>query len=147
MIAIALSGITAFPVYTELNFVLQRGWLDTTHFPGSWLNEVFQGIADTQSKYPFLFYGFDWLAFAHIVIAALFYGVYKDPVRNKFIVDWGIFCCIAIIPLAFICGPIRGIPLLHMLIDCSFGVIGIIPLLICRKLILQLEKIEGENKK
>jgi hypothetical protein len=36
--------------------------------------------------------------------------------------------CVAIIPLAFICGPIRQIPFYWRLIDCSFGVFGIIPL-------------------
>ncbi len=109
----------------------------------NWLNTVYVGVADTQAKYPFLFYGFDWLAFAHLMIASLFYGVYKDPVKNKFIINWAMFCCIAIIPLAFICGPIRAIPLTHIIIDCCFGVFGIIPLLICKKWI---EKFENLSK-
>ena len=141
MVMLALSGITAFPVYTELHLLKQSGFMDGTGFVSNWLNDVYNAVADVQQRYPFLFYGYDWLAFAHLVIAALFYGVYKDPVRNKFIISWGMFCCMAIIPLAFICGPIRGIPLKHILIDCSFGVIGIIPLLICRRYINQLEKI------
>ena len=87
-----------------------------------------------------LAYGFDWLAFAHIVIAMAFIGPLKDPVKNKWIIDWAILACLAIIPLAFIAGPIRHIPIFHILIDCSFGVIGLIPLLICRKMIKQLEK-------
>jgi len=141
IIALALSGITAFPVYTELKWLMETGWMNTTHFPGNWLQRVYAGVANTQASYPFLFYGYDWLAFAHLMIAALFYGVYKDPVKNKFIIDWGMFCCLAIIPLAFICGSIRGIPFLHILIDCSFGIFGLIPLLICRKYIVQLENI------
>lgn len=36
-------------------------------------------------------------------------------------------------------GPIRGIPWFHILIDCSFGIIGIIPLWITRKWIKKLE--------
>jgi hypothetical protein len=48
--------------------------------------------------------------------------------------------CVAIIPLAFICGSIRQIPLYWRLIDCSFGVFGIIPLYLCRKWIKELEK-------
>lgn len=139
MIALALSGITAFPVYTELKWFMNSGFMQPGNIFYDWLNEVWLAIAATQEKYPFLFYGYDWLAFAHIVIAALFYGVYKDPVKNKFIIDWGIFCCIGVIPLAFICGPIRDIPLKHILIDCSFGVAGIIPLLLCRKYIRELE--------
>jgi len=136
---LALSGITAFPVYTELTLLKQQGLMDGTGFIATWLGEVYNAVADTQQQHPFLFYGYDWLAFAHLVIASVFYGVYKNPVRNKFIIDWGMFCCIAVIPLAFICGPIRGIPLTHILIDCSFGVIGIMPLIVCKGYINQME--------
>ncbi|CAN5780821.1 hypothetical protein BH10BAC2_BH10BAC2_45190 [soil metagenome] len=142
MIALALSGITAFPVYTELTWLKQQGWMNDDQFFGPWLNSVYEAVVNTYDKYPFLFYGYDWLAFAHIMIAALFYGVYKDPVRNKFILNWGMFCCVSIIPLAFICGNIRGIPIYHILIDCSFGVIGIIPLFICRKYVEQLSALQ-----
>jgi len=45
--------------------------------------------------------------------------------------------CVAIIPLAFIAGTIRDIPLHWRLIDCSFGVFGIIPLIISYKLVKQ----------
>lgn len=142
IIATAISGITAFPVYTELKWFMGSGIIKPGNIFYGWLNEVWLAIAATQEKYPFLFYGYDWLAFAHIVIAALFYGVYKDPVRNKFIIDWGMFCCIGVIPLAFICGPIRDIPLKHILIDCSFGIVGIIPLWLCRKYINELEVVK-----
>ncbi len=145
IIMLALSGLTAFPVYSELHWLKQFSIMNSNNFISNWLNEVYNAVADAQEHYPFIFYGFDWLAFAHLVIALLFYGVYKNPVRNKFIVSWGMFCCIAIIPLAFICGPIRGIPLPHILIDCSFGVIGIIPLYICRKYITQLEALQKAN--
>jgi hypothetical protein len=145
MIMLALSGITAFPVYTELHWLQQQGVMDGTGFISTWLRQVYNAVADIQQRHLFLFYGYDWLAFAHLVIASLFYGVYKDPVRNKFIISWGMFCCIAIIPLAFICGPIRGIPLSHILIDCSFGVLGIIPLLLCKKYINQLERTVAAN--
>ena len=52
----------------------------------------------------------------------------------------GIVACIAIFPLAMICGPLRGIPFYWRLIDCSFGVIGIIPLVYCLGLLKQIEK-------
>ena len=145
IISLALSGITAFPVYTELTWLKQQGWMNENQFLGAWLNEVYNAVIDTYNKYPFLFYGYDWLAFAHIMIAAVFYGVYTDPVRNKFILSWGMFCCVCIIPLAFICGNIRGIPVYHIFIDCSFGLIGIIPLLICRRYVLRLESLQKAN--
>ena len=87
-----------------------------------------------------LAYGFDWLAFAHIVIAMAFIGPLKDPVKNKWIIDWAILACLAVLPLAFIAGTIRHIPIFHILIDCSFGIIGLIPLIICRNMIRALEK-------
>jgi len=49
--------------------------------------------------------------------------------------------CVGVIPLALICGPLRGIPFYWQLIDCSFGVVGFIPLLICRNYILECEKL------
>lgn len=49
------------------------------------------------------------------------------------------FACVAVIPLAMICGPIRGIPLYWRLVDCSFGVIGILPLIYCLTLIRRME--------
>lgn len=101
-----------------------------------WLEKVWK---ETSDKHPFLFYGFDWLAFAHLVIALLFIGPYRDPVRNKWVIQWGIIACLCIVPLAFIAGPIRGIPGFHILVDCAFGIIGIIPLMICLKMIRRLQ--------
>lgn len=138
VIALILSGITAFPVETELHWLLNHPNLVPT-FAEKWLQEVYAALVDTNAKYPMLAYGFDWLAFAHIVIAMAFIGPLKDPVKNKWIIEWAILACLAVIPLAFIAAPIRHIPLFHILIDCSFGVIGLIPLLICRKWIVQLQ--------
>ena len=94
----------------------------------------------TDARYPFLAYGTDWLAFAHLVIAVAFVGVFRDPVRNVWIIVWGMIACVGVIPLAVIAGPIRGIPWGWTLIDCSFGVVGIIPLIIVFRLIRRLER-------
>lgn len=142
IIALILSGVTAFPVETELNWLLNHPALIPS-FAQKWLQDVYAALVETNAKYPMLAYGFDWLAFAHIVIAMAFIGPLKNPVKNKWIIDWAILACLAIIPLAFIAGPIRHIPLFHILIDCSFGIIGLIPLFICRKMIKQLEKNES----
>jgi hypothetical protein len=40
-------------------------------------------------------------------------------------------------------GPIRGIPFYWQIIDCSFGVVGIVPLWLVRRDIWRLEAIEG----
>jgi hypothetical protein len=68
-----------------------------------------------------------------------FYGVYRDPVRNIWVVEFGMIACVGIIPLALICGPIRGIPSWWTVIDMSFGVFGIIPLYALRRMIKRLE--------
>jgi hypothetical protein len=105
-----------------------------------WLDEVYTGIHNTNLSYPFILYGTDWLAFAHIIIAILFIGPLRDPVKNIWVIEWGMICCVMVFPLAFIAGPVRNIPFFHQLIDCSFGVIGIIPLYIVRRKILQLSR-------
>jgi hypothetical protein len=146
IIGLILSGLTAFPLECELE-ILAR-WLGASanatpqEYSGllHWIVKVRNGLRATNAEYPFIAYGTDWLAFAHLVIAAAFIGPYRDPVRNKWIVDWGLICCAGIIPLALICGPLRGIPFYWQMIDCSFGVIGCIPLLFCRKYIGDLEK-------
>jgi len=139
IIALILSGVTAFPVETELHWLLNNPSL-VPAFAQKWLQDVYGALVETNAKYPMLAYGYDWLAFAHIVIAMAFIGPLKDPVKNKWIIDWAMLACLAIIPLAFIAAPIRHIPLFHVIIDCSFGIIGLIPLAICRKWISQLEK-------
>lgn len=138
MIAISLSGITAFPIETEITFLDSH----PDYFPSfmqEWIHRIYTGVKETNASYPFLAYGTDWLAFAHLAIALIFAGPLLNPVRNKWVIDWAIISCLLVFPLAFIAGPIRGIPLFHILIDCSFGAIGLIPLLIVRKKIKELE--------
>jgi len=139
MIALFLSGLTAIPLESELSF-LSRCFSPQTMI-GAWIDKVYIGIVSMNKQYPFLAYGYDWLAFAHFVLAVLFIGPLKDPVRNKWVIDFGIIACLLIVPFAFIAGHYRCIPMGWRIIDCSFGVIGLIPLSICRRKILQAEKI------
>jgi hypothetical protein len=141
---LVLSGITAFPLQTELGWLvsfLHAGWLKPTAESTGllpWIERVNEGLRATNAHYPFLAYGTDWLAFAHLVIAIAFIGPFIDPVRNKWIITFGLIACGGIIPLALIAGHIRGIPIAWRLIDCSFGVLGAIPLLLCRRLLVKL---------
>lgn len=137
MIALALSGITAFPLETELHWLLQFSNLMPAKL-AAFITRVYEALHDTNLKYPMLAYGYDWLAFAHLVIALFFIGPLKDPIRNIWVIEWGMIACAAIIPLAFIAGEVRGIPFYWKCIDCSFGVIGIVPLYMVRKWIKQL---------
>jgi hypothetical protein len=142
---LVLSGITAFPLQSELGrlvTLLHTSWLrpiaeSTRLLP--WIERVNEGLSATNDRYPFLAYGTDWLGFAHLVIAVAFIGPYVDPVRNKWVITFGLIACAGVIPLALIAGYIRGIPLPWRLIDCSFGIFGSVPLLICRWSIIALE--------
>jgi len=97
------------------------------------IQHISNSIAQVNAQFPQMAYGFDWLAFAHLVIALLFIGPLRDPAKNIWVIEWGMMACMAIIPLAFICGEIRGIPIYWRLIDCSFGVFGIVPLWMVRR--------------
>ena len=148
MVGLVLSGITAFPLQTELGWLvelLHAGWVrpiaESTHLL-AWVERVNEGVSATNASYPFLAYGTDWLAFAHLAIAVAFVGPYIDPVRNKWFITFGLIACAGVIPLALIAGPIRGIPFGWRLIDCSFGVFGCLPLLVCRRSIGALEREE-----
>jgi hypothetical protein len=153
MIALALSGITAFALETELRWMLGIwGDPDAGRVGGGgsgghsgdgvyfWIQRVYEAIRDTNGRYPWLAYGYDWLAYAHLVIALAFIGPLRDPVRNIWIIEFGIIACIAVWPLAAIAGAVRGIPVYWRLIDCSFGVVGLIPLGICHRKIRVLER-------
>lgn len=140
IVFLILSGITAFPLEWELS-ILVNLTKNAPVFIQQWLAGVYEALKETNSKYPFMAYGTDWLAFAHIVIAMAFIGPLKDPIKNIWVIQFGMIACLMVFPLAFICGPIRNIPIYWRLIDCSFGIIGIIPLYICYKNILKLEQI------
>jgi hypothetical protein len=148
IVGLILSGVTAFPLQTELGWLvslfhssaLQAIAQSTGLLP--WIERVNDALRNTNVLYPFLAYGTDWLAFAHLVIAVAFIGPYIDPVRNKWVITFGLIACAGVIPLALIAGQIRGIPPPWRLIDCSFGVFGALPLLICRRSILALERLQ-----
>lgn len=128
---LVLSGLTAFPLLAELN-LLARG-VSAFCPPSSalrfWILHVRDGLADTYAKYPWVAYGTDWLAFGHLIIALFFIPAWRDPVRHTGTLRLGVFACILVLPLALIAGPVRGIPFCWRLIDCSFGVFGVVPLL------------------
>jgi Na+/alanine symporter len=43
--------------------------------------------------------------------------------------------CALVIPAALIFGALRGLPFLWQLLDCSFGIAGIIPLILAYRLV------------
>jgi hypothetical protein len=92
LVGLILSGLTAFPLEWELRLLAK--WMDADARAGSselaaWIVRVRDALVDTNPKYPFLAYGTDWLAFAHLVIAVAFIGPLRDPVRNVWIIERG----------------------------------------------------------
>jgi hypothetical protein len=132
IIGLVLSGITAFPILTELT--LAHDLIAYFHLDdplSRWIGTVYNGVNEVDKNYPFIAYGTDWLAFAHLILAVLFFGIIKDPVKNIWIIQFGLIACAGIFPLAFIAGTVRGIPIYWKLIDCSFGLFGGIILWMC----------------
>jgi hypothetical protein len=134
IVGLILSGVTAIPLQGELNLLVNlSGSTDGSSELAHWLLRVQDALSQTQAQHPFLFYGTDWLAFGHFAIALVFIGALRDPVRNRWLFDFGLIVCVLVIPYALVFGGIRGIPFWWRLIDCSFGVFGFIPLWFCRK--------------
>ena len=83
IVGLVVSGVTAIPVIWEVNLLVQFLGNGDGGNPGPALREVLKvrdGLVETNEKYPFLAYGLDWLAFAHVVIAIAFIGPLRDPV-------------------------------------------------------------------
>jgi hypothetical protein len=142
VVGLVLSGVTAFPLVSESGLIVRAlrpyaGQVPTLY---AFLQYVHQGLADTGRRYPFIAYGTDWLAFAHLTIAVAFWGPLRDPVRNVWVVQFGMIACAGIVPLALICGPLRGLPFFWTCVDLSFAVGGIVPLALAYRHIRKLAR-------
>lgn len=143
------SGVTAFPLLAELEQIARvRGIQDLAPAGAAngfdyWILTIRDGLRASYLNYPWLAYGTDWLAFAHLIIAIFFLGPFLDPVRNVWVLRAGLIACVLVIPLALVAGAVRQIPFGWRLIDCSFGVFGAIPLLLALKWTRALEGLQG----
>jgi len=137
IVALVVSGLTAFPLLTEVRWAAEMLEVssDASESPAEgvryWIGFILQGLEESHAKYPFLAYGTDWLAFAHLVIALFFVGPLIRPTEYDWTLISGMIACGGVVLLAMICGPIRGIPLSWRLFDCAFGLVGFLPLAYC----------------
>lgn len=138
-----LAGVTVWPVIWELKTAVRLVWGE-----GQPANELHQfilqairGIESVKANQPFLLYAHDWLAFAHIMLAILFAGAIRDPVRNVWIVQCGLIMCASVPILAGVCIPLRGIPVFWFWIDFAFAPAAALPLLIALRDIRSLQKL------
>jgi hypothetical protein len=154
IIGLVLSGATAIPLRTGVDWLVYVTGADLATLPRHpappnhwmlWLLKVQEALQQTSESHPFLFYGTDWLAFGHFVIAIAFVGALRDPVRNRWLFDFGLIACVLVIPYALVFGAVRGIPFWWRLIDCSSGVFGFVPLWLCRKWTMELASLRSET--
>lgn len=152
IVGLVISGVTAFPLLHELNFLAglltgNNDDLNPANYTGltHWILRVREGLEVTYEAYPFIAYGTDWLAFGHLMIALFFLLPYRDPVRYFGVLHVGIAASLLVLPLAFVCGHLREIPVFWRLIDCSFGVGCIIPLLYAIKYTRRIEATQSRD--
>lgn len=152
IVGLVISGLTAFALETELKWLTSVLGVGENAAAGEytgikgWLGTIREALIETNARYPFMAYATDWLAFAHLVIAVIFLGPLFDPQRNIWIVISGLIACGGVILLAMIAGSIRGIPMSWRLIDCSFGVLCAIPLVLAWRWTRQLDRLPGPQE-
>lgn len=128
------SGITCYFLKWEVSTTLDIVWNRTPDriplMEGEYelFVKVEKGLVDIGRNFPEFFLGTDWLGFAHIVLAILFIGAIRDPVRNVWIVQFGMISAVMVVIAAFIFGHMRGLPPIHYFVDASFGFCAFIPL-------------------
>ena len=137
-----VSGVTVWPAIAELKLAVRLMTLCNSNPSGelhAFVLKVIEGLEATNAKYPFLLYAHDWLAFAHIMLAILFAGAARDPVRNKWIVQCGLIMCASVPILAGICISIRELPGWWFWIDFAFAPGAALPLWIAYRDIRAIE--------
>jgi hypothetical protein len=143
---LVVSGVTIWPAVPELKMVVRIVWGngESTGVLHDFLLKAVKGLESVEANYPFMLYAHDWLAFAHIVLAILFAGAIRDPVRNVWIVQCGLIMCALVPVLAGICIPIRGLPLVWFWVDFSFAPAAALPLWIALR---DIRRAEAELEK
>jgi hypothetical protein len=136
-----VSGVTVWPAVPGLKLGVQLVW--GAGAPNGVLHafvlKAIEGLEAVRRDYPFMLYAHDWLAFAHIVLAILFAGAIRDPVRNIWVVQCGLVMCALVPVLAAICIPIRGLPFCWFWIDFAFAPAAALPLWIALREIRKCE--------
>jgi len=143
--ALSIAGLTAIPLRWELGLLNHWFGINSSlyrYIPSmaEWIDRVNDSVQHGYGQFPLLAYGTDWLTFAHIAIAIAFIGPLRDPVRNVWVIKFGMIACLLIVPWALIFGMIRDIPWFWTLIDMSFGIFGVIPLWLVHSDTLRLGK-------
>jgi len=140
-----VSGVTVWPAVPELKLAVSIIWGDAapTGELHRFILQAIEGLEYVGANYSFMLYAHDWLAYAHIMLAILFAGAIRDPVRNIWIVQCGLIMCVLIPVLGIIAIPIRGLPLFWFWIDLAFAPGAGLPLWIALRDIKQAEAVQA----
>lgn len=125
-----VSGVTVWPAVPELKWAVRLAWGEgpADGVLHGFVLRAIEGLEYVGAQYPFMLYAHDWLAFAHIMLAILFTGAIRDPVRNVWIVQCGLIMCALVPVLAGVCIPLRGLPWIWFWIDFAFAPAAALPL-------------------
>jgi hypothetical protein len=141
-----VSGMTCYFLPWELTTIIDivwgRGADAWTGFSEmhTFILKMEAAIYHVNEHYPEMFLGTDYLGFAHILLAILFIGPIINPVKNIWVVHFGMICCVLVIPAAFLFGYLRGAPTMHYFVDASFGIGAMLFLLIAMRKIMTMER-------
>ena len=143
IVGLLLNGISSLPLRTELDILLR--YPDRLPpFLLEWWTYVRQGVYETSEKYNFMRYGFDWLAFAHLIIAIAFIGPLRDPIKNQWVIQWGMIVAALSILMAFGWERMRDIPIWWSFVDAGISYIAFTVLWLCNKWIGKLKSISSQ---
>ncbi len=140
MLGLIVNGVSAF----VLRFDLRIAQYFQNLLPEaiiSWLNQVDHALTDTESRYSFMLYGYDWLGFAHLLIAIAFIGPLRDPLKNVWVVQFGMIASVLSIIMAMVFERFRHIPIAWSGIDMAIGVVAFLVLFYCNKWINKLKEL------
>lgn len=132
IIGLVLNGLSAFTLRPELEFALRFKSIMPDEIY-SWLLQVQSAVTETIQRFPFMLYGYDWLGFAHFLIAIAFIGALRNPVKNEWIVQFGMIAAFLSIIMALVFERFRGIPFSWSLIDVLVGALAFLVLYFCNK--------------
>ena len=144
IIALLLAALTAWfliPAASIARRLLGEGTLAGSCLPSlaRWAALIEEALGETKEKHPFMFYGTDWVGFAHLVMAIACLGAARDPVRNMWVLQFGMVGCSLMIPMTLITGIARGLPWFWQLFDCIIGAAGAVLFLTCYRYARQME--------
>ncbi|MHC4060125.1 MAG: hypothetical protein ACYSUC_00835 [Planctomycetota bacterium] len=110
-----------------------------------WVTLIQEASIETKEKYPFMLYGTGWVGFAHLVMVIACLGPLRDPVKNIWVLQFGLIGCILMIPMTLITGVVRSLPWFWQLFDCAIGLTGAIVFLICYRCARQMQTLSARR--